>query len=251
MNERQTFTNEELTAFLDGEVDEPMARDIGNALENDAELRARLDGLQIDTGQIKSAFDGLLETAPPVPTTLEEPHTPHSVSRNLSWQAIAATALLCLLIGGGIGTFVSGAKPETWRDYAATYHALYINRTLSQIDQSSKEATAQLAEVSAALGKTIDFAALSQSDQLDYKRAQILGFEGRPLVQLAFLSKVGAPVALCIMRADKAADRNVQVNEMRGMSAASWTTGDFEYLLIGGSDKALIEKAAQLLKARL
>lgn len=251
MNERQTFTNEELTAFLDGEVDEPLAQDISNALENDAELRARLDDLQIDTGQIKSAFDGLLETAPPVPAALEEPPPEQSVTRNLSWQAIAATALLCLLIGGGIGSFISGAKPETWRDYAATYHALYINRTLSQIDQSSTEAAAQLAEVSTALGKTIDFAALSQTDQLDYKRAQILGFEGRPLVQLAFLSEDGAPIALCIMRAYNTADRDVHVNQMRGMSAASWTTGDFEYLLIGGSDKTLIEKAAQALKARL
>lgn len=251
MNERPTFTNEELTAFLDGEIDESLAQEIADALENDAELSARLQGLQIDSEQIRSAFDDLLDEAPSAPSALENVRPPRSFSHALPWQALAATALLCLFVGGGIGYFISVSKQETWRDYAATYHALYVNRTLAQIDQNADEAAVQLADVSTALGKTIDPAALSQNDQLDYKRAQILGFEGRPLVQLAFLSKLGAPIALCIMRAYNAADSDVRVNEMRGMSAASWTTGEFDYLLIGGSDKALIEKAARALKTRL
>lgn len=251
MNDRPKFTNEELTAFLDGEADEALTQDIENALESDAELSARLDDLQIDSEQIKSAFDGLLNEAPPMPSVFEDVRPSRSEPPAMRWQTIAATALFCLFVGGGIGYFVSGSKQETWRDYAATYHALYINRTLSQIDQNAADIAEQLAGVSKALGKTIDPAALSQNDQLDYKRAQILGFEGRALAQLAFLSKVGAPVALCIIRAYDAADSDVKIKEMRGMSAASWTTGDFEYLLIGGTDKVLIEKAARALKTHL
>lgn len=73
---------------------------------------------------------------------------------------------------------------------------------------------------------------------------QTLGFEGRPLMQLTFLSKFGDPIALCIIRSRNTETQGIVVNEMRGMLAASWSKDGYEYLLIGGRDEALIRNAA-------
>lgn len=92
---------------------------------------------------------------------------------------------------------------------------------------------------------------LAPVEQLDYKRAQILSFEGRPLIQLAFLSKVGAPVALCILQSYDGQESSPGFSEMRGMSSASWSKDGYEYLLIGGNDNSLIKQVAERYSAQL
>jgi hypothetical protein len=92
---------------------------------------------------------------------------------------------------------------------------------------------------------------LKRVAEFEYKRSQILGFEGRPLMQVAYLSRVGSPVVLCIMRSDATAALGVKTDVMQGMAAATWRKGNYEYLLIGGHDKALIERAANTFAAAL
>ena len=102
-----------------------------------------------------------------------------------------------------------------------------------------------------AIGKSIDLSTLKQIEGLDYKRVQILGFDGQPLAQLTFLSKVGAPVALCIIRKQGDGNTDIHLAELQGMSAASWSRDGYDYLLIGGSDAALIAATAGKLTGRL
>lgn len=252
MSDERTYSDEELTAFLDGEADEDLTRELSLAVARDPGLSARLERLSIDTSEVRQAFDTLLDDAPAAPDFLTAPATALTpVRRSVPMRAIAATAVFCLLAGAAAGYFIAGPGDRTWQDYAATYHALYVNSTLSTVAGNDSETEAQLKRVSTALGKPIELAAVSENAGLDYKRAQILGFEGRPLAQLAFLSKVGAPIALCIMRSYGAKTQDVRMGEMRGMSAATWSKGNFEYLLIGGEDKALIEQAARRLADRL
>ena len=103
----------------------------------------------------------------------------------------------------------------------------------------------ELNRVSAAIGKTIDVSALNVSPELDYKRAQILGFKGQALVQLAFLTSTGHPVALCIIRSDREAPGKIVSETMEGMSSAYWSQGGYEYLLIGGKDQSMVSRLAE------
>jgi len=58
------FSDEDLTAFLDGEADANLSEAIESALIEDGVLSQRLADLHLDKDDLKAAFDDLLETAP-------------------------------------------------------------------------------------------------------------------------------------------------------------------------------------------
>ncbi|MEM1398792.1 MAG: hypothetical protein AAGF58_02870 [Pseudomonadota bacterium] len=247
MTDKGSFSDEELIAYLDGQADSRTVELLERALAGDSQLQQRLDRLALNRDEVRAAFDGLLDQAPAPPSILvpeiEEPAPP---TRSFRPFALAATvAVACLVLGWSAGRFTAPAELEDWHDFVASYQALYVNPTLDHIDQSEPAKIAELERVTQAIGKQMALVDLTGTDQLDYKRAQILGYEGRPLIQLAFLSQVGAPIALCIMQAEESGDTDVTFNEMHGMKTAAWSRDGFQYLLIGGTDEDLIRRAGE------
>lgn len=251
MSDGRTFSDEELTCYLDGEADAALHAAVDAARVHNGDVKARLEHLTLDEAALKSAFDGLLDGAPAAP---ELPGTRPAVSQGFGASALrsmAATAVVCLMLGGWAGAWLATPGEASWREFAAAYHALYVKRTLAEINNPRVASEHELERVSEALGKKIELAAVTKVERLDYKRAQILGFKGQPLIQLAFLSKGGAPVALCIIREANGGSRAIAMREMHAMSSASWSKDGYSYFLVGGSDAALIEKAAADFAARL
>ncbi len=244
MSKTVDYSDEQLTAYLDGEMSGQDAAALERALEQETGLRDRLERLRIDTEAIRRAGDALLDSAPAIPDALAQPAAEAPAPRAFRLPAMAAVALLCVFAGAGLTKLLFPAPEETWQDFAAIYHALYVANTLNHIEQTEAAAEAELIRVSGAIGKTIDLDEL-KSGPLDYKRAQILGYKGKPLLQLAFLSKIGAPVALCIYRSGDAAKAAVAAATLRGLSSATWSKDGYEYLLIGGTDQKLITDAAK------
>lgn len=247
MSDKKQFSDEELTAYLDGEDFAVSNTEIEKALESDLKLQARLEALSFDKKQLGDAFDVLLCAAPTMPEMHSDAQdivtTPQPATRSWVWQATAAAAV-ALVVGFGAGNHFSD-NDQSWREFVATYQALYANGTLAHISQSDAAAAAELARVSAAIAKDIKLGTIHSAAELDYKRAQILSFEGRPLIQLAFLSKIGSPVALCIVQSYEGRDNEPSFSTMRGMSSASWSKDGYEYLLIGGGDNVLIKQVAE------
>jgi anti-sigma factor RsiW len=250
MTEHHNFSNEDLTAYLDGEISPEVRRRIGSALTSDGNLRIRLETLTLDRATLKTAFEGLLQAAPayPLKPAVTVKALPAPASNRLMFAAVAA---LCAVIGWGAATGLRQTTPPSWQEKAAIYHSLYVNGTITNINTDAANIQAELARVTTALGKDISLADLKRVAEFEYKRSQILGFEGRPLMQVAYLSRVGSPVVLCIMRSDATAALGVKTDVMQGMAAATWRKGTYEYLLIGGHDKALIERAANTFAAAL
>ncbi len=242
MNTQRTFSPEDLTAYLDGEADVALARAIDEAKVHMPELRARLEALNIETAQIRAAFDTVLPLAPSLAPSIRK--APEASPVIMPWQAVVATACLCLAIGWGASSLLTHARHDTWQHYAAMYHAMYVTDTLAHVRPTAQTTTEELGRVSRALGMTIKTDALSASDQLDFRRAQVLGFAGRPVAQIAFVSKTGAPVALCIALVDDARSEPVRPAIVLGMRAATWSKGRYQYLLIGGTDAGVVEASA-------
>lgn len=241
MTERQTFTDEQLVAYLDGEVEFTPADEITAALAHDAELAERLAALDFDKGALQSGFDAMLGDQKP-------PALPVSpVAANNNWLmagSMAASILIAAFVGYGAGNFLNQPAAPGWKAYVASYQSLYSADTLRHVNSSPEVQTAELERVSAAIGKSIDLAALQQNSDLTYKRAQVLTFKGKPLVQLAFLTKSGEPVALCILRSSKPDSAAMSQANLEGMSSASWNKDGYSYLLIGGDDPSLISNLA-------
>ncbi|MEM6497536.1 MAG: hypothetical protein AAF709_12510, partial [Pseudomonadota bacterium] len=166
-----------------------------------------------------------------------------SQARFNTYQA-ASIACLVFAVGIMLGRIVSLPNQPIWQDYAAKYHALYVSETLARVPNNSKSLDGALARAQDALQHKFNKKTLSSVPGLDLKRSQILGFEGRPLIQLAFLSKSGAPIALCIIKKSGGTKSLPIVSKMEGLAAASWSKEGYEYLLIGGRDEALIRDAA-------
>jgi ParB-like chromosome segregation protein Spo0J len=242
MTTLRTFSNEDLTAYLDGEADASLVRAIDEAKVTSADLCARLGSLRIDAAGLSAAFDAVLPLAPALPETIA--HVPARLAKPWPWRAMAATALISLAIGWGVSSLAMRTQTETWQHYAATYHAMYVHDTLAHVRPTAQTTAEELRRVSETLGLAIKPEVLARSELLEFKRAQVLGFEGRPVVQLAFVSRTGAPVALCITRTDSARTDTFRPSTILGMSASTWSKGRYEYLLIGGTDATMIATSA-------
>ena len=88
------FTDEDLTAYLDGEADEPLTRRIDAALSQDPELVKRMEALMVPMGAIQDAF-ALERIAPGPAPVLEVPQA----RRNLVPLKLAASIVLAFGIG--------------------------------------------------------------------------------------------------------------------------------------------------------
>ena len=229
------FTDEELVAYLDGETEHAPVDLIREAVGRNPALARRVAALQFDAGGLAEGYTGLLpapQSGAPVPAA-----TPAAWPRSASVAAAVALAA-----GIALGTLIPDSRSAGWVDYVAAYQALYSSSTLSHISAVPDEQASELVRVGAAIGKSISLDRLNAFPEADYKRAQVLSFEGKALIQLAFLTSAGEPLALCIIRSAGMPSDAPELSEMEGMHAAHWSDGAYEYLLIGGSDDALIRR---------
>lgn len=254
MTEMRTFSDEELTAYLDGEANDALHAEIDAALEADPGVAAQLEALDIPLGQIADAYDALLQDAPPMPDLPEvAPSAVPTAAPRGRWGwgvgtfATGLAAGLAVAMFTGLGTPApEPAAPRGWVSFVASYQALYTAETLAVPNPTSEEAAMQLATVSNALG--LDVSGLPQAEGLTFKRAQVLGFNDKPLIQIAFARADGTPVSLCIIPSGPDA-KPVSMGAAEGLGLARWNTPGFGFLLIGGTDAAPLEAEADALQS--
>ncbi|MEM6372442.1 MAG: hypothetical protein AAF727_06650 [Pseudomonadota bacterium] len=252
MTAPRAFSDEDLTAFLDGEADAALEAEISAALEKDAALADRMAGLDVPMDALRDAFDGMLASAPPMPDlTPAAPKSapapePANANRRPSWVLGFGTFGTGLAAGLAMALFTGFGTPEPaprgWVSFVASYQSLYTTQTLAAIDTSPQEATAQLASISDPIG--IDLTSVPDAQGLTFKRAQLLNFNGKPLVQISYLRDDGTPVALCIIPAGPDT-QGLSMGAAEGLDVARWNTPGYGFLLIGGADGAPLEREAE------
>lgn len=225
------FSDEDLTAYLDGEADPQLEAAVTQALETDEVLQARLAQLDVPIAAIRDGYAALLSEAPKMPT-LKKPVDRAPLWRGAGLFAGGLAAGLAVAVVSGLFSAPDEPSRPGWKAAVASYQALYGVGTLSADAPSSTERADQLARVGDALG--LDLQDLPQTPGLTFKRAQVLEFRGRPLAQIAFSRADGTPVALCILQSQTPEDTLVTASLIEEMGAASWQTGMFGFLLIGG-----------------
>ncbi len=237
------WTDNDLTAFLDGALSPRDARRLEADLANDPQLARRLDALTIDTDALRKDFDLLLQAASPniAPMVKAAPRT-----RLRAWHGMALAASLA---AGIIVGLQFTAPDEDWQDLAANYHLLYGAETLAPVDDDLERITVELARVAQSLAREMPLDALQAPAGIRLKRAQMLAYEGRPLAQIAYVTPAGEPIALCIIADED--DAVLRSLSMRGMAAATWSANGYGFLLIGTDDRVLIDRAAQELSTLL
>ena len=250
MSAARTFSDEDLTAFLDGEADDTLEADISAALGTDEVLAERMAGLEVPMAAIAGAFDELLASAPPMPALAPATPEPANTNARLSWAWGLGTFGTGIAAGLAVAFFTGFGTPEPaprgWVSFVASYQSLYTTATLAAVNPTPQDAALQLAAVSEGIG--IDLAALPQAEGLTFKRAQLLNFNGKPLVQISYLRDDGTPVALCIIPAGPDA-QDLNMGAAEGLDVARWNTPGYGFLLIGGQEGEPLEREAETFQA--
>ncbi|MCH2165555.1 MAG: hypothetical protein MK098_13005 [Marinovum sp.] len=222
-----SFEDHQLTAYLAGEADPTLAEEIETALMEDPVLEDRL--LQLDplSAPVSQAFE-VIE-----PVNL--PNVPETKAlRGHPWYRATAAIVIMVLGAGAVSLMVP--DHSDWHRQVAAYQALYVPETITALEPSDAALEAQFDAASAALGVTLAPAVFGDVGDVDLKRAQILGYQGRPLIQIVYSDAVGNPVALCIMRQAGSEARAPTSVKLKGLPAEIWNDGALEYILIGGTN---------------
>lgn len=237
------FSDETLLAYLDGSLDESAMRALEDAVADDPALEARLMALDPFAAAVQQAFEDVPAVAPEV----ELP--PSAPSR------AAAGPLRLLAVAASVGVIAVSAtfwatRPADpgWAEQAAIYQSLYVPETIAALDNSPEALDAQFAQAEAQLGRSLNRDVLENLPGLDLKRAQVLSFKGKPLVQIVFADAQGQPFAFCVIRqGDGAPAKDVNRAVLSGLATATWARDGYGYMLLGSDPQTDLDGGLNIL----
>ncbi|MGM5053662.1 anti-sigma factor [Rhizobium sp. 814_E9_N1_1] len=247
MNTKHTIpSDEDLTAFIDGELTAEEAARIEAIVNEDESTAERLEFLARASLPFEQAFAPLLSEAPrekletmlaaiPVQQSARSDPTPAFGSRRRFLGALAASLVAGIAIDRaviGIGRSFS-AKDENseWRAVVADYISLYTPETLAGPVPERDIQAAQLGSLDEKLGLSLSPEAVSLPG-IDFKRALMLQYDGKPLAQIAYLDPETGPIALCIVKSD-AGSKAPDLESRKGLNVIYWSNETHAFMLIG------------------
>lgn len=270
-------SDEQLVAYLDGELPLEERAEMNRVLAGSAEARERLEFLRSGDRPFRDAFDSLLAQAPmermtanlglPDRTASRPVRRPTAPAASQGWMPMAAAAAILLaLVGGFIGGMLSpgldtptpvaaledeGEQDEPvvaergWRQAVADYQVLFTSDSLTPFQGGESGLTL----ANAALGIPIDGVAADLGN-LNFRRVQVLQFNGKALVQLAYLSHDGKPVSFCIIASGKPEQR-IETEQRNGLEIVHWILAGYGFMVIGDVPQAELGPIARELMTRV
>jgi anti-sigma factor RsiW len=249
------ITDETLTAYLDGELDDGLTRNIKEMSLADTSLAARLASLQFDRDALVRDYAALSDDAPVdllragMGDTADTETTRISAGRKPGWMMAAACAA-CLMIGAlmgaGAGWFTEADK--SWREAVAEYQVLYATETLAWNSVPATEIDDTLKRLSDRVGVQLTRQKLEVSGT-EFRRGQMLRFGQDPLVQIAYLHDGKTPVAFC-MTPEAVADYAPKRETREGLPIVHWAKGGVSYMVIGDIPAVQLSRMADVLQVR-
>ncbi|MBX4954796.1 anti-sigma factor family protein [Rhizobium lentis] len=238
-------SDEDLTAFIDGELTAEEAARIEAIVQEDESVAARLEFLARANLPFEQAFAPLLSEAPreklqamlaaiPAHEGARFASAPAATRRRflgaLAASLVAGIAIDRAVIGIGRGLSPNDENSE-WRAVVADYISLYTAETLAGPVPGRQDQAAQLATLDEKLGLSLSPEAVALPG-IDFKRALLLQYDGKALAQVAYLDPETGPMALCIVKSD-AGPKAPDLENRKGMNVVYWSNGTHAFMLIG------------------
>jgi anti-sigma factor RsiW len=248
-------TDADLVAFVDNRLSPDRREAIVSLARQDSTIASRIAVLTDGTPVLGEAFRPLLADMPPqleerLRKKAQEMNTPPEpvVTRRLFTIGLATAASFA--IGGVAGGLLMQYRNTSgdWREAVAQYHALYGMATTAGLNPSPDDISQQLAIVSQVLGRPLLRVGETLAG-LNFKRAQVLEFEGAPLIQIVFETADKIPLAFCLKRSRDTL-RSPSVDMQQGLALASWTRDGVDELIVARLPQQQIMDLAQRLARR-
>lgn len=256
------ISDERLTAYLDNALGAEARADVEAALAADPALAERLYELTVPLDGLRAIMAPDVLRAPQMPEDLVAQLAPIAPQAPLQYPSAPSTSrsrlwvpslLAASFAAGVVATYVlTPAAPAPsapkWVEAVASYQALYVTETLAASQQDPAKTADVLAKAADDFGVSLGPALVLEG--LEFKRAQMLGWNGKPLLQMAYLAADGTPMALCLTRVG-AEDRGPKTSISHNLAGVSWVQDGVGYYLIGGSDADQVEALSEQVIARL
>lgn len=253
------YSDEAIVAWLDGELTVEEAQAFEQQLKRGQALSARTAELMKSNQPFAEAFEPLLEAAPAARMQQNLEHllaqTPVTApGGQVSRRALIAASLSFLLIGSGLGYIVrpdrSGRESEKIRDLESQYMSLYSQQTLVDVDSSAPVIARSLARTSRQMGLQLDAQQLALGDA-ELKSARLLRYDDSTIAQISWQHADWGPMALCVSHEHHDNQTEIQREQRHGMNLAWWHAGGYQYVLIGRSPAAELQRSAEQLRQGL
>ena len=246
-------SDEQLVAYLDDQLDTEQRTRIDTAISEDPTLNLRLQWLARSSLPFKQAYDELGHQAPvdrlqAMLDTLPSPARP-AMNRRRFLAAAAGLVLSGVLADRLFLGWQSSQQKNNWRGLVADYMALYVPQTLDHLPSDEAAQRAQLNTIDARLGLNLTPAAL-RLPRPEFKRAQILEYDGAPIAQITYLDPAHGPMALCVTRSNSGS-RHFAHERRHGMNVVYWADMQHAWMLIGHNPAVELEEMAKVLRGRL
>ncbi|MHA1165068.1 MAG: anti-sigma factor family protein [Alphaproteobacteria bacterium] len=282
--DQEPVTDEDLVAYLDGKFEKEDAEWLEREVNMDRALEERLELMRRGDRPFAKAYDLLLKDAPnkrlkqilklaknPPPPLVKKPVVrPEPVMAPVEevykepwggWRMLAAAAVLLAVFGGGFVTsrfiqlpselpqLAGDPAEQGWRATVAYYQTLFVKETLAQASENAEVQSANLRAALANVGLDLSVGKVSV-EPLHFKRAEVLNFRGKPLVQVAYLFNGVTPVSFCIIRGRKPAF-DVKAERREGLNIAHWRSSEYGFMVIGDVPQDELNRIARKLKQQV
>lgn len=254
---RATPSDEMLVAFIDGELSAKDRAAVQSSIETDSSVAARLNLFKTGEMPYAAGFDELLKRAPAA--RLRSLVTPAAAPRENAlrrldrrWFLAAACVAGGVLLDRSIAyvsetAWVAGG--HDWRSVVANYMMLYSTETLNNPTSGPGPGPQDMARLSDAVSLDVSMGKVELPGR-EIKRAQILQYEGAPLIQIAYLDPTSGPLAFCFMR-KAGRDEALRHEQMLGLNIVDWSTSTHAFLVIGYAGVPELQDIATDLRRRL
>ncbi|WP_282121596.1 hypothetical protein [Ruegeria atlantica] len=240
------FSDETLRAYLEGNADAAEAAAIEAAIETDLALEQRLMTLDPLAPVVQSVFENIPADAPKIELPQPMPVSTADTSGGL-WRLMAVAASVAV-VAVSATFWATRPEPMGWAEQAAIYQSLYSPDTIESLDSSPVALDAQFARAEAQLGRSLNRDTLETLPGLELKRAQVLSFKGKPLIQVVFADDQGQPLAFCVIRQGEGAPaKDVKLAAISGVATATWAQDGYGYMLIGSSEQTDLDQQLNIL----
>jgi hypothetical protein len=178
------------------------------------------------------------------------PAAPSLPRRRAAWQvggAMAASfALGWALPWRWAGPGSTQPSAPAWAQAIASYHALYVRATVGQQFDKPEQLAGLLDGLTEEHRQRLAVPDLS-SIGWTFRRVQRLGYEGRPLLQMVYLSADGLPIALCALPAAPAegGQAPLQVDRLHGQTVAHWVDRGLAFVLVADLHPEVLAEVAR------
>ncbi|NOD88140.1 MULTISPECIES: hypothetical protein [unclassified Ruegeria] len=237
------FSDETLLAYLEGTLDETQSRAIEAAVEEDSEFERRLMALDPFAPVIQKVFETLPAEAPKI-------ELPEPVEQAPGGGVLRLFAVAASVGAAAVALTFWATRPADlgWAQQAAIYQSLYVPETIASLDSSEASLNKQFEMAEAELGRSLNRETLESLPGLELKRAQVLSFKGKPLIQVVFADEQGQPFAFCIIRqGPDAPPAEIKQAVLSGLATATWAQDGYGYMLLGSSPQTDLQSELDVL----